>query len=155
MSDDSILYIEIVGNICLNISLYPPAIHGIIISPIIIHQPQFAIPHLAAPLDGLGNVTGGSYLTEGGIGVGGGDITVGAVELADVLGEVPAIGVPGAVKLDSQRAGGDRLTRLHPIAGSPLAGQTCFAVCPIPLRALGGFGWNPTGAGSSPGGGCG
>ena len=86
--------------------------------------------------------------------LGGGDITVGAVELTDVLGEVPAIGVPGAVKLDSQRAGGDRLTRLHPIAGSPLAGQTCFAVCPIPLRALGGFGWNPTGAGSSPGGGC-
>ena len=29
-----------------------------------------------------------------------------AVELADVLGEVPAVGVPGSVELDSQRAGG-------------------------------------------------
>ena len=29
-----------------------------------------------------------------------------AVELADVLSEVPAVGVPGAVLLDSQRAGG-------------------------------------------------
>ena len=110
---------------------------------------------LAAPLNRLGNVTGGCYLAEGGVGVGCSDVTVGAVELANILGEVPAIGVPGAVKLDSQRAGGDRLTRLHPIAGSPLAGQTCFAVCPIPLRALGGFGWNPTGAGSSPGDGFG
>ena len=35
------------------------------------------------------------------------------------------------------------------------AGQTRFAVCPIPLRALGGFGRNPTGAGSSPGGAAG
>ena len=48
-------------------------------------------------------------MPEGGVGVGCGDVTVGAVELADVLGEVPAIGVPGAVDLDGQRTRGDRL----------------------------------------------
>ena len=60
----------------------------------------------------LGNVTGGCYLAEGGVGVGCSDVTIGAVELANILGEVPAIGVPGAVKLDCQRAGGDRLGRI-------------------------------------------
>ena len=34
------------------------------------------------------------------------DVAVLAVELADVLGEVPAVIEPGAVLLDSQRAGG-------------------------------------------------
>ena len=34
------------------------------------------------------------------------DVAVLAVELADVLGEVPAVSEPGAVLLDDQRAGG-------------------------------------------------
>ena len=52
------------------------------------------------------------YLAVGGVGVGGADVAVLAVELADVLGEVPAVGVPGAVELDSQRTGGDGLSRI-------------------------------------------
>ena len=34
------------------------------------------------------------------------DVAVRAVEFADILGEVPAVGVPGAVLLDGRRAGG-------------------------------------------------
>ena len=34
------------------------------------------------------------------------DVAVLAVEFADVIGEIPAVGEPGAVLLDSQRAGG-------------------------------------------------
>ena len=82
-------------------------------------------------------------MPEGCIGIGSRDGAGGGAELADILGEIPAVGVPGAVELDSQRTGGNRLIRRHPIAGSPHAGQTRFAVCPIPLRALGGFEWGP------------
>ena len=62
-------------------------------------------------------------MPEGGVGVGGGDCAGWGVELADVLGEVDAVCVPCAVDLDGQRAGGDGLTRRHPIAASPLRGK--------------------------------
>lgn len=76
------------------IQLVPSTIHFIIKSPIIIHQPQFSIPHLAAPLDGLSNVTGGGHLPEGGVGVGGTEITGRTEDFTDVLGEVPAVCEP-------------------------------------------------------------
>ena len=60
----------------------------------------------ATPLDGLGVGTGGRYFTERGVCVGGVDVAVGAEDLAYVLGEVKAVGTPGAVLLDGQRAGG-------------------------------------------------
>jgi len=46
-----------------------------------------------------------AWQAEGGIGVGSGDGAGGGIELADILGEIPAVGVPGAVDLDSQRTG--------------------------------------------------
>ena len=49
-------------------------------------------------------------MPEGGVGVGSGDGAGGGVEFADVLGEIPAVGVPGTVDLDSQRTGSDGLT---------------------------------------------
>ena len=49
---------------------------------------------------------GGSHGAEGRVGVGGGDSTFCGVELADVLGEIPAVCVPRAVDSDSQRASG-------------------------------------------------
>ena len=67
---------------------------------------QLCIVELAAPLDGLGDGTGGRYFAERGVGVGGVDVAVGAEDLAYVLGEVKAVGTPGAVLLDGQRAGG-------------------------------------------------
>ena len=51
-------------------------------------------------------------MPEGCVGVGGGDSSGGGVELADVLGEVPAVCVPSAVDLDGQRTRGDRLRRV-------------------------------------------
>ena len=46
-------------------------------------------------------------MPEGRVGVGGGDGAAGGVELADILGELPAVGVPGTVNLDSQRTCSD------------------------------------------------
>ena len=51
---------------------------------------------LAAPLDGLGDGTGGRYFSERGVGIGGVDVAVGAKHFAHVLGEVEAVGAPGA-----------------------------------------------------------
>lgn len=89
--------------------LEPPSFQWIIISPIIIHKPQFTIPYLATPLNRLRERASGRYLAEGSVGVGGGDATAGGVQLTDILGEIPTIGEPCAVDLDSQRASGDGL----------------------------------------------
>ena len=51
---------------------------------------------LAAPPDGLGDGAGGCYFTERSVGVGGIDVAVGAEHFARVLGEVEAVGAPGA-----------------------------------------------------------
>ena len=65
-------------------------------------------------------------MPEGGVGVGGRDIAGGAEELANVLGEIPAVGIPGAADLDSQRAGGYGLGRVpgeQPQAGVMTTGE--------------------------------
>ena len=74
----------------------------------------------------LGNGAGGCYRAVGGVGVGGGDVACGAEDFAHVLGEVKAVGVPCAVLLDSQRAGGDGVHRVpcyQPKAGMGGAGE--------------------------------
>ena len=76
---------------------------------VIVYQAEFGIIVLAAPLDGLPSVTAFRYATVRGVGVACADVTVRAVEFTDVLGQVPAVGKPGAVFLDGERAGGDRL----------------------------------------------
>ena len=91
------------------IATIPPTNCCIIISPIIIHQPQFTIPYLATPLNRLGERAGGCHLAEGGVGVGGGDTAFRRVELADILGEIRTVCVPCAVDSDGQRAGGNGL----------------------------------------------
>ena len=77
--------------------------------PVVVHEAKFWLPYLTAPLDGLCNGAGGCYRAVGGVGVGGGDVAGGAEDFAHVLGEVETVGVPGAVFLDRQRAGGDGL----------------------------------------------
>ena len=94
--------------------------------PVVVHEAEFWLPHLTTPLDGLGNGADGCYGAVGGVGVGSGDVAGGAEELTDVLGEVEAVGVPCAVLLDSQRAGGDGLRgvpRNEPEAGMGGAGE--------------------------------
>ena len=77
---------------------------------VIVHQTESGIVVLTAPLDGVVDAVGTfRYFTIGGVGVGGADVTVVAVELADVFGQIPAVSVPCAVLLDGQRAGGYRL----------------------------------------------
>ena len=66
----------------------------------------------ATPLDGLGDGTAGGYLAVGGIGVGSADVAGGGVGFPDVLGEIPAVGVPGGILLDGQGAGGNILCRV-------------------------------------------
>ena len=48
-------------------------------------------------------------MPEGSVGIGGGDVAGGAVEFADVLGEIPTVCMPSAADLDDQRTGGDGL----------------------------------------------
>ena len=57
-------------------------------SIIIIHQSQFTVVELAAPLDGLVYIPGGCDFSVGGVGVGSADVAGGAEDLAHVLGEV-------------------------------------------------------------------
>ena len=83
--------------------------HRIVVAIIVINHAQLFVVELAAPLDGLGDGTGGRYFAERSVGVGGVDVAVGAEDFAYVLGEVEAVGAPGAVLLDGQRAGCYRL----------------------------------------------
>ena len=73
---------------------------------IVVDEAKFPIIELATPLNGLLGVAGCRYHAVGGVGIGGADVAVLAVELADILGEIPAASVPGAVFLDSQWMGG-------------------------------------------------
>ena len=60
---------------------------------------------LTTPLNWLVYISGGGDFAKGGVGIGGADIAGGAEDFAHVLGEVEAVGAPGAVLLDSQRWG--------------------------------------------------
>ena len=54
-----------------------------------------------------------------GVGVGGADVAGGAEDFADILGEVPAVGEPGAVFADGKGAGGgDVRCRHRAVAGA-------------------------------------
>ena len=77
---------------------------------VIVHQTQLSIIVLAAPLDRLPAVTAFRYTTVRRVVVGGADVAGGAEDFADVFGEVPAVGVPGAVFADGKGARGDGLS---------------------------------------------
>ena len=117
--------------------MIPISVYSVVIPPVVVYHAEFVIPYLAAPLDRLGNGAGGCYGAVGGVGVGGGDVAGGAEELTDVLGEVEAVGVPCAVLLDSQRAGGDgvhRVPRNEPEAGMRGAGEV--AACNLQVASV-------------------
>ena len=75
-------------------------------SIIVIYKPQFSIVEFTAPLNRLSDVTRDSYFTIGRVRVVRTNVASSPVYLPHVLGEVPAVGVPGAVLLDGQGAGG-------------------------------------------------
>ena len=82
---------------------------------IVIDQAELGIIELAGPLDGLldtasrRTVGALAWQAIGGIDITAADVAGGAVYLTDILRQIPAVGVPGAVLLDGQRAGGDVL----------------------------------------------
>ena len=81
---------------------------------------------LTTPLNWLGDVASGGYRAKGGVGVGGADVASGTEDFAHVFGEVEAVGVPGAVFLDGERTGSDRLggiPRNQPQGGMIGAGE--------------------------------
>ena len=84
----------------------PSAICGIIVAIVVVDEGELGVVVLGGPLDGLGDISGGCYLPKGRVGVVGADVAVLAVYLTDVFCEVPTVGVPCAIFLDSQRAGG-------------------------------------------------
>ena len=92
--------------------MLPFCCRSIIIPPVVINQICFIIFILTTPLNGLGDVAGACYLAEGGVSIGGCNVTAGGIEFADVLGQVPAVGVPRAVNPNGQRAGSDGLGRI-------------------------------------------
>ena len=79
---------------------------------VVVDEGELGVVVFRGALDGLGDISGGCYLPKGGVGVVGADVAVLAVDFADVFGEIPTIGVPCAVFLNGQRAGGDRLGRI-------------------------------------------
>ena len=90
----------------------PSACGGVIVAVVIVNEAKFGIIVLAAPLDGLGDIAFRRDFAVGGVGVGRADVAGGAVHFADVFGQIPAVGVPGAVELDGQRTRGDGLGRV-------------------------------------------
>lgn len=92
--------------------LTSPCRNEIIIPIVIIHQPQHGIVELTAPLEGLNHITVCCYCSVGGIGVEGTDVAGGIIYLADVLREIPAVGVPRAIFLNGERSGGCCLRRI-------------------------------------------
>ena len=91
---------------------HPSAIYRVIVAVVVVSEAEFGIVVLAGPQDGLGDTasrrTVGALAWQaiGGVSVVRTDIAGRTVHLADVLGEIPAVGVPGAVLLERQRAGG-------------------------------------------------
>ena len=73
---------------------------------------------LTTPLNRLVYISCGGDLAVGGVGVGSADVAGGTEDLAHVLGEVDAIGVPSAVLLDGKWTSGGGL------GGSPIRRQT-------------------------------
>ena len=91
------------------VSPRPAAVGGVVVAEVVVDEAEVGVVDFAAPLDGLVYLTLSGNGAVGGVGVGGGELSFCGVEFADVFGEVPAIGVPGACLLDGQRAGGGGL----------------------------------------------
>ena len=79
---------------------------------VVVDQPQFLVVVFAAPLDGLGDVPFGGDFSVGRVGVGRTQVAGFPEDFRDVPGQIPPVGVPGAVLADGQRARSLRLRRV-------------------------------------------
>ena len=117
-------------NDIFKIAACPPSIRWVVMAVVVVHQALLGVIVLAAPLDRLLNCPIGRHLAVGGVGVGSADVAGSPVYLPDVLGEVPAVGVPGGILLDGQGAGGYGLGGVpgdEPEAG--MGGTCAVAAC--------------------------
>ena len=104
---------------------------------VVVDEGELGVVVLAAPLDRLGDIAVCCDFSVGGVGVGGAEVAVLAEDFADVLGEIPAVGVPGAVFADGQGARGNGLSRVpgeEPQAGVAGAGEV--ATCELQVTAV-------------------
>ena len=93
---------------------------------VVVDEGGFDVVVLAAPLDGLGDIAVCRDFSVGGVAVGSPEVAVLSEDFADVLRQIPTIGVPGAVLADGKRASGYRLRRIpgdKPQAGMVTAGE--------------------------------
>ena len=96
----------------LYVSAHPSTHHRVIVAVVVVDEAELGVIELAGPLDGLFDTasrrTVGALAWQaiGGVGVAGAKGTVVAVYFANVLRQIPAVGEPGAVLLERQRAGG-------------------------------------------------
>ena len=79
---------------------------------VVVDKPQFLVVVFAAPLDGLGDVPFGGDFSVGRVGVGRTQVAGFPEDFRDVPGQIPPVGVPGAVLADGQRARSLRLRRV-------------------------------------------
>ena len=79
---------------------------------VVVDQPKLIIAVFAAPLDGLGDVPFGGDFSVGRVGVGRTQVAGFPEDFRDVPGQIPPVGVPGAVLADGQRARRLRLRRV-------------------------------------------
>ena len=71
---------------------------------VVVDQPKLFIVVFAAPLDGLGDVPFGGGFSVRRVGVNYAQVTGFPEDFRDVPGQIPPIGVPGAVFADGRRA---------------------------------------------------
>ena len=79
---------------------------------VVVDQPQFLVVVFAAPLDGLGDVPFGGDFSVGRVGVGRTQVAGFPEDFRDVPGQIPPVGVPGAVFADGQQACSLRLRQI-------------------------------------------
>ena len=79
---------------------------------VVVDKPQFFLAVFAAPLDGLGDVPFGGGFSVRRVGVGRPQVAGFPEDFRDVPGQIPPVGVPGAVLADGQRARRLRLRRV-------------------------------------------
>ena len=79
---------------------------------VVVDKPKLITVVFAAPLDGLGNIPFGGDFSVRRVSVDCAQVTGFLEDFRDVPGQIPPVGVPGAVFADGQRARSLRLRRV-------------------------------------------
>ncbi len=119
----------------MGIAADPPSVRGVEVAVVVVYQAELLVVELAAPAEGLGDVTGSRYSSVWRVSIGSADVARRPEHLADVLGQIPAVTIPRAVFLNRERARRRPLRRIpsnEPEAGMSIAGQIATSDLEIP-----------------------